>query len=69
MDVNNDGFKALEEFETAVRFPSVPNEQVIRILPITQVFSGAMLEAIGIDRRRQFGHLAQVPRPPAPTPN
>jgi hypothetical protein len=56
MDVNNNGVMDLEEFKKAVRFPS-PIEQVISALPIAQVFSDAMPDAIGIDRLRQFCQL------------
>jgi hypothetical protein len=56
MDVNNDGGMDLDEFKRAVRFPS-QIEQLIGTLPIPQVFSDAITEAIGMNSLRQFGQL------------
>ena len=56
MDVNSDGVLDLEEFTRAVRFPSAI-EQLISTLPITQVFTDAVLAMTGIDHLRQFSHI------------
>ena len=56
MDANNDGFMDLEEFKRAVQSPSTI-EQLIKTLPLSQIFADAMPAIKGDDRLRLFCQL------------
>ena len=56
MDVDNNGVLDLDEFKRAVQFPST-TEQLISTLPITQIFSDAVLAITGADHLRQLSQI------------